>query len=985
MVALLPGWQLSFAGWPWWLAAAAAALAVVLLVRLHRRELATIDPRAARRLLALRGTALAILICFLAEPAVTRRTSERTLPRVAVIVDQSGSMAVRDEMMPPGAKLAEAIGLGLLPPSTRPLKTNAVEQAASDQAVVKGAATNSPVTAALAELATMNRYQRAVRLARSQVLPLLNGRARVSCFGLDTTLVPLDLENPATLLPNRATDFEAALASLARDWSRDYVGGIVLISDGRQTAGGDPAPVIRSFRARGAPACGILAGDPGVPPDAVLADLSGSSEVFLGENTLLTVRYRISGADELDWDLVLSRGQREIERRTVRGNGQWQYQTFSFPATNAGVNLYQARLELAGDQSGRTALEAAGTVNLEIWRNIPGIQVSDLVDNAAFKRAPSATVGFSQLNYSGRGESYGARLRGFLIPPQSGNYTFWIASDDSSELWLSPTDDPAGKVRIAQVAGFVPRGEWENQAAQKSQPVTLRARQPCYFEVLHKQGSGEDHLAVGWRLPDGTTERPIPGTRLAPFDESTRSRIAALKRDASQARTNGWREASLANNSAGFSVTVNQDPIKVLLVDSTPRWESRYLAAMFERDRRVNLTRRYHSVQIEDRNSFLLPATQAGWDAFDMVCLGDLDGSELPPEQQTRLARFVSHRGGFLVCLAGPRGMPRAFSLGPVADLLPVRPGVRGGSEGGAAAVALTKEGAEHPVMQVLNDPGYNAKLWPLLPPLQWVADSVVAKPGAAVLLRTSNPAQTPVVAIQRFGAGRVFWVGTEETWRWRDRLGERVHQTFWLQAMRWGLAGRVRGKDPSLQVGLDRYLMAATETAELKVRAGGADGEPSRTPPAVRLDQLDATGQPVAGASRTPDLELIAGVPGLWHLGLTGLPEGTWRITVSHPGGGSAALEETRDLVVRDSSGAEGLELGGDLPALARMSAAGGGEAGTMDQTARIVKDLAARLQPRSEEHQETIRLWNNYFILCVIVGLLSAEWILRKRQGLA
>src|SRR5208337_1474684 len=229
------------------------------------------------------------------------------------------------------------------------------------------------------------------------------------------------------------------------------------------------------------------------------------------------------------------------------------------------------------------------------------------------------------------------------------------------------------------------------------------ARKPYYFEVLHKQGGGEDHLAVDWMLPDGSRERPIPSTRLAQYDEQTVARLVQHKKEASQARTNLWKEASLANNSAEFSVAVNQDPIQVLLVDSTPRWESRYLAAMFERDRRVRLTRRYHSVIVDDPSATLLPKNQAEWDAYDMVCLGDLDINELPPEQQRFAGNFVARRGGFLACLAGPRGLPRAFSLGAVANFLPVRVTLPANRDLEPVTVSLTAEGADHPIMQVLN------------------------------------------------------------------------------------------------------------------------------------------------------------------------------------------------------------------------------------------------------------------------------------------
>ena len=204
-----------------------------------------------------------------------------------------------------------------------------------------------------------SRYARAVQLAQEKIAPALQHGARIKVFAMDTALVPLDLARPSSLLPNRATDYESCLAALARNWAQEYIGGVLLLSDGRQTAGADPTPVIRGLHARGAIVGGILVSEPGPPQDAVLAELSGSSEVFLGEPAALSARYRISGADALDWDLVLSREGQELERRTVRGNGQWQYENFSFPSTNAGVNLYQARLELLGSKV-RTADTSVG-------------------------------------------------------------------------------------------------------------------------------------------------------------------------------------------------------------------------------------------------------------------------------------------------------------------------------------------------------------------------------------------------------------------------------------------------------------------------------------------------------------------------------------------------------------------------------------------------------------------------------------------------
>ncbi len=96
MATMSSGWQVKLTGWPWWAVLLLAVAGVWALVRLHRKEMSALVPRVRQRLLWLRGMALALLILFLMEPSLTRRTTERVLPLAAVVIDQSGSMAVKD-------------------------------------------------------------------------------------------------------------------------------------------------------------------------------------------------------------------------------------------------------------------------------------------------------------------------------------------------------------------------------------------------------------------------------------------------------------------------------------------------------------------------------------------------------------------------------------------------------------------------------------------------------------------------------------------------------------------------------------------------------------------------------------------------------------------------------------------------------------------------------------------------------------------------
>ena len=113
-----------------------------------------------------------------------------------------------------------------------------------------------------------------------------------------------------------------------------------------------------------------------------------------------------------------------------------------------------------------------------------------------------------------RGDDYGQRLRGWITAPTTGNYTFWISSDETSNLYLGTDENPATKQLIAWVDPRSQPGNYSTHYGQQSAPVALQAGRRYYVEVVHHEANLIDHLSVQWRLPAGTTETPIPNSRL---------------------------------------------------------------------------------------------------------------------------------------------------------------------------------------------------------------------------------------------------------------------------------------------------------------------------------------------------------------------------------------------------------------------------------------------------------------------------------------
>jgi hypothetical protein len=161
----------------------------------------------------------------------------------------------------------------------------------------------------------------------------------------------------------------------------------------------------------------------------------------------------------------------------------------------------------------------AGRIFREVWPGVAGKYVTDIPLNTAPAVRGQLFRFEAPTGETGVGDNYGARIRGYICPPQTGQYAFWIASDDRGELWLSTNDNPANKVRIAAVNGYTSSRQWAKYSSQKSSLITLTAGTKYYIEALHKEATLGDHLAVGWQLPNAVLERPIPGFRLIPFGE----------------------------------------------------------------------------------------------------------------------------------------------------------------------------------------------------------------------------------------------------------------------------------------------------------------------------------------------------------------------------------------------------------------------------------------------------------------------------------
>jgi hypothetical protein len=248
-------------------------------------------------------------------------------------------------------------------------------------------------------------------------------------------------------------------------------------------------------------------------------------------------------------------------------------------------------------------------------------------------------------------------------------------------------------------------------------------------------------------------------------------------------------ESNTDNNRETRHVSVRGEQMQVLLADGQPRYEFRNLKQLLEREKTIKLQTVLQDSDVaysaEDRTALdHFPVKREDLLAFDVILIGDVDLGRLSPSVQKNLQSFVRDAGGGLVLIAGSRFNPLSYGGTVLETLLPVE--LTAASLPSAEMLIddefrpeLTVDGRQGTtIFRFAPDESENRQIWEQLAPLRWLVRTPVIKKGTRVFAvhpTLSNPAgQLPVISLQHYGAGKVLFHATDETWRWRHLDGDR-------------------------------------------------------------------------------------------------------------------------------------------------------------------------------------------------------------------
>ena len=539
-----------------------------------------------------------------------------------------------------------------------------------------------------------------------------------------------------------------------------------------------------------------------------------------------------------------------------------------------------------------------------------------------------------------------------------------------------------------------PAAVWEVEPDVRVDRVDTARRVPVGWKtelkaIVSGQGTGGEEVPVqllrdGEGIDDASIRIPAEGgsRELAFVLEHPRVGVFTY-----EVRVPGLPgESQTSDNQYSVSVQVVDAANRLLYVEGPPRWESKYLARLLTASRQVTAL---VFIRGPDQKFWTLGAREGltpdldeqQLALFKIVILGNLSGAELGPERAARVETFVAG-GGSLILLGGPKAWDAAgFGATPLAALLPVQ-GAAAPAEG-RYAVALTDEGRAHPVFAGAAGEGAG------LPPVLSLFAGLQPAPGAQTLLVAEGPqGAQPVVVTQRYGEGRVAALLTDSLWRWKlDPSSSRdpVYDRFWTQLLAWLSPAEETLAEDRIELFPDKEQLYLGEEVVLSARVAAPAGTAEADPPGrvqCEITLPDGRAVPFVMARR----EVPAGPSGRAGSGYEvtfpsrapGLHAA--RVVIEREGG--PVRSDPVSFFVKPYT-PESVPRPANLDVLRALARGSGGRfLENVEEADRYLSSL--QFHGAEEERVEYRSLWRSFWVLPWLLGLLSAEWGLRKWRNL-
>ncbi|WP_417848436.1 hypothetical protein [Thalassoglobus sp.] len=446
-------------------------------------------------------------------------------------------------------------------------------------------------------------------------------------------------------------------------------------------------------------------------------------------------------------------------------------------------------------------------------------------------------------------------------------------------------------------------------------------------------------------------------------------------------------EINPTNNELSFPISIKSETLKVLVVESYPRWEYRYLRNALERDPGVDVNCLLFHPDLDDvgggRGYLETFPTEKELFEYDVVFLGDVgvEPTQLNLENVEHIRQLVRSHAGGLVFLPGFRGKQATFAATDLEELYPVindPAAPRGFGSPQPSRFTLTESGRRSLLTRLEMDERENEKVWGSLPGFQWYASAQRAKIGGQVLAvhetESSRFGRVPLIVTRTSGTGKVLFMGTDGAWRWRKGVEDLYHYRFWGQVVRWMAYQRNMSQGESMRLFYSPDRPEADHVLTLNANVMSTGGEPLRNGTVIV--------QITSPSGQTDALTLSPAGEDSWGLftgTFTPKEGGQYKLVTSCAETG-AKLETTISV-----QGIERERIGepARLDVLKEVSTISRGRLVSISEIDSLVEEIADLPEPAPIIRR--FRIWSHPAWGGTLILLLGVFWVGRKLAGLA
>ncbi|MBK1877047.1 hypothetical protein [Pelagicoccus mobilis] len=495
-----------------------------------------------------------------------------------------------------------------------------------------------------------------------------------------------------------------------------------------------------------------------------------------------------------------------------------------------------------------------------------------------------------------------------------------------------------------------------------------------------------------------------------------------FKLDLRQANTETpQQEATLANNQRLLAIDKGKSEYRILYVTGRPNWEYKFLNRALSEDERLsmvglirvatkepnfefkgrageNSNSLYRGFGREEENERYdeavlirmntkdakelvtgFPSEAEELFAYDAIVIDDLEADFFSFTQQTLVRDFVKKRGGGLLLLGGVNAFQDGgYANTPIAQSLPIylSRAIETSPSRPPALWELTRNGWVEPWTRIRSvDSDERLRIQDM--PQFFVYNKFERiKPGAEALVSIEVPGSEnhPALVTRKFGSGRVAAFAVGDLWRWglQDAGTQADLAQFWRQLSRWMVT------DTPDQIQLDASKTNAREIT-LTAKAYDQDFNPVQLGQAlVNIKNLSSR-----DFDRKVEMKAIPEKPGTFTTRIAIRDEGAYLAEVSVANAEGELVGSAETGWVTQPLVDEFAATTPNLAYLQRIADATGGKLLNPSDLSKLEQLISERPSPLMET--KSIHAWHNNWLYLLALGALLAEWLLRRKRGLA